>query len=130
MTADGKTEDEISALLLRNELALLDPSVRSDRRRVLALLTEDFEEIGSSGRVWTRDNIVEELAAETYDPPALSDFCCRLIAPGVALVTYRTIRTMRTNAATGAQAAANRSSLWIFQDGQWRARFHQGTPAA
>jgi hypothetical protein len=127
MTADAKTQDEISALLLRNELALLDPAVCRDRQRVLELLTEDFEEFGSSGRVWAHDDIVEGLVTGTYDPPALSDFHCRLIAPGVALVTYR---TTRTNAATGAHATANRSSLWILEAGQWRMRFHQGTPAA
>lgn len=113
--------------LLRNERALLDPTVRRDRGRVLALLADDFEEFGASGRRWTRDEIVEGLAREAFVPPAAEDFRCRLIAPGVALVTYR---TLRTDPHSGSVAAANRSSLWTEAAGLWRLRFHQGTPAA
>jgi len=119
-------EQEVAALLEQNERALLDPAVRRDRERVLALLAEDFEEFGASGRVWTRDEVVDLLANEAYDPPVMSDFRCRMITPLVALVTYR---TQHTHAMTGACTAVNRSSIWVEEEGSWRIRFHQGTPA-
>jgi len=118
--------EAIAAELLGNELALLDPATRRNRERLLELLAEDFEEFGASGQYWRRDEIVAELAIQDYTPPALEDFRCSLLAPGVALVTYRTVRT---NPETAARNAANRSSIWIEENGRWRVRFHQGTPA-
>jgi hypothetical protein len=117
---------QIGLLLLRNEQALLDPAVRRDRDRVSALLAEDFVEFGASGRAWTREEILDLLATEDYEPPAVEDFRCVPIGMGVALVTYRTVRT---DWQTGAISAALRSSLWTKEAGEWRVRFHQGTPA-
>ena len=56
------------------------------------LLTEDFVEFGSSGRIWTRDQIIELLAIETFAPLHMKDFRCDLLAEDVALVTYRAVR--------------------------------------
>lgn len=120
-----RTEAEVAELLRAQELALLDPDVRRNRERVLDLLAADFEEFGASGRTWTRDEIVHLLATEDYDPPVMEDFKCRLMAPGVALVTYRTVRT---HGETAARGTTNRSSIWIEEGGHWRVRFHQGTP--
>jgi uncharacterized protein (TIGR02246 family) len=119
------SESEIAELLLRHEQSLLDPSLRRDRNRVLELLAEDFVEFGASGRVWTRDQIVELLETEDLQPPALDAFECRILAPTVALVTYRTVRT---DAQTGTRTVALRNSVWVEHDGKWRMRFHQGTP--
>ena len=49
-------------MLLEREL--LSPTVRADSSRVAAILHPDFEEIGSSGRLWSRDAIVNELAGQ------------------------------------------------------------------
>jgi hypothetical protein len=111
---------------LQNELALLDPAVRRDRARLRKLLADDFEEFGQSGRKWTLDGIVELLATESFQPPALEDFRCRELAAGVALVTYS---TLRMNPETGSRTVTRRSSVWTRISGDWRMRFHQGTPA-
>ena len=118
------THQDLCAHLQTCEQALLDPAVRRDRRRVSELLTEDFLEFGSSGRVWTREQILELLETENYQPPAMEDFKCALIADGAALVTYRTVRT---DAVTSEKATTLRSSLWTKESGAWRVRFHQGT---
>jgi hypothetical protein len=118
--------DELSARLRACEEALLDPAVRRDSARVAALLAEDFEEFGSSGRIWTRQQILELLATETSQPPTLEDFKCHRIADNVVLVTYRTVRT---DPRSGQSFGVLRSSLWTQESGQWRVRFHQGTRA-
>jgi len=118
------THHDLCAHLHACEQALLDPTVRRDRRQVSELLTEDFVEFGSSGRVWTRNQILELLETEDYQPPAMEDFKCALIADTVALVTYRTVCA---DAITSDKAATLRSSLWIRKSGTWRVRFHQGT---
>jgi len=119
--------DDLCAHLQACEQALLDPALRRDRKRVSALLTEDFLEFGSSGRVWTRKQILELLETEDYQPPTMEDFECALVADGIALVTYRTVRA---DAVTSEKAATLRSSLWTKESGTWRVRFHQGTRAA
>jgi hypothetical protein len=116
--------DNISAYLRWGEEALLDPDVRCDRSQVEALLADDFIEFGSSGLVWTRDQIFDLLATETYTPPLIADFKCVMLSQDVALVTYRTVRR---DAQSGARTASLRSSIWTNMSGRWRLRFHQGT---
>lgn len=46
------------------ERELLDPACRVDSDRVATLLANDFVEIGKSGRVWNRDDLLAALAGE------------------------------------------------------------------
>ena len=124
MSGSGKAFEALCAELRACEETLLDPAVRRDRVRVAAMLAEGFEEFGSSGGVWTREQILELLAAESCEPATMEGFRCHWIAERVVLVTYRTVRTNRES---GQNSAALRSSLWIHEDGVWRVRFHQGT---
>jgi len=119
MTPDAQPPNELSTHLRSREESLLDPAVRRDRDRVSALLTEDFQEFGTSGQVWSREQILELLATESYGPPTMEDFKCHQIAEGVVLVTYETARKNKSSAL--------RSSIWINKAGEWRVRFHQGT---
>jgi hypothetical protein len=127
MSLKQQSWEEVCAHLQACEEAMLDPAVRWDRGLVEALLAEDFLEFGSSGRVRTRERILDLLAAEEYERPAMEDFECAQVADGVALVTYRTVRT---DSGTGEKAETLRSSLWTNASGVWRVRFHQGTRAA
>lgn len=117
--------DRASAQLRRLEESLLDPATRRDGERLRTILTEDFLEFGSSGRVWTRKSIIELLATErNFRPPAIEDFQCSMLTDKVALVTYR---TMRSDGKSGEHMESLRCSIWTRQDGEWRMRFHQGT---
>ncbi len=116
--------DKITDLLLSREEALLDPRVRRDPAAVADLLTDDFVEFGSSGRAWTKDQIIELLADESFSPVYIEDFRCDLLTEDVALVTYRAVRA---DAHTGSRISSLRSSIWTNRLGAWRVRFHQGT---
>ncbi len=118
---------DILAELRAKEELLLTPALRQDRAAVENLLTEDFMEFGSSGRVWTRDQILDLLATEAYTPPHAENFACALLDENVALLTYRTIRD---NPETGSSVTTLRTSIWTKKSGEWRVRFHQGTAAA
>jgi hypothetical protein len=117
----------ITSHLRACEEALIDPAVRRDCARVSAMLAEDFVEFGSSGRLWSRHQILHLLSTEKFEPPAIEDFRCRAIADGVVLACYTTVRI---NAATGRRSAVLRSSLWTHVSGVWLLRFHQGTRSA
>jgi hypothetical protein len=113
---------------------LFDPSVRRDTATVAELLSDDFREFGSSGRIYTKLDILAELSIESPAMITLNDFTCDLIAPSVALVTYRSLATHDNR--PGSQAL--RSSLWVLmpgesryglptREGSWQMQFHQGT---
>jgi hypothetical protein len=116
--------DAVAAHLRACEETLLDRLVRHDRAQLEALLDQDFMEFGSSGRVWTREQILDLLATEIYTPPSVEDFECTLLSESIALVTYRTVRT---NPVPSLESATLRCSIWISHSGTWRVRFHQGT---
>lgn len=112
-------EESLAELLLTLERQLMDPDFRRDRERVSALLAKEFREIGSSGRVWSREAILDLLAAEPEQPaPAVEDFAIQQLAPDVVLASYRTRR---------GEAAALRSSIWVGRGEGWQMLFHQGT---
>ena len=101
------------------ESALVDPSVRRSRERLEALLHPEFIELGSSGRVYDRQMIVEMMSQEVSGEVIIRDFETRTITEDSVLVTYRSIGQ--------AGDEARRSSLWVKANGRWRIHFHQGT---
>jgi hypothetical protein len=101
-------------------MALLDPRVRADPRRLDDLLADDFIEVGSSGRIYDKQTLIAMLAGEEPASVSVLEFSTRQLAPGVALVTYRTVGQ------TG--LTVRRSSIWVRTKGRWRLVFHQATP--
>ena len=116
--------DSLSTHLFSLELSLLDPAVRHDRARVESLLAEDFQEFGSSGKIWSRSEILDLLESEAPRSIAAHDLVCHVLAEGVALITYRAVSS---DPQTHERLTTLRSSLWSIVDGQWKLRFHQGT---
>ena len=93
------------------EKLLLDPAVRRDRARVAALLADDFFEFGASGRIWTREEILDLLATEDYRRPSSRTLPATASPQDVVLVTYRAVRMTPQKAARC--EARLRSSIWI-----------------
>jgi ribonuclease HI len=88
------------------------------------VLHPDFFEFGRSGRVYDLAATLEAERSPFETVLPLPDFAVVEPAPAVALVTY----VSRVRHGDGEELAANRSSLWVRDDGTWRLRFHQGTP--
>lgn len=102
------------------ERRLLEPAVHADPAAVSELLDEDFTEIGQTGIVWTRAQVIDALAAEPGDRSAVesSGWTVREVGPHLAQVFYETSHG-------GIQV--RRTTLWRWRDGCWRAVAHQGT---
>jgi hypothetical protein len=118
------SSQELAAHLFHLEQQLLQPSTCRDATALTSLLADDFREFGSSGRIYTRQQIIDQLAAESPRHITVSDLSCRQLAEDIALLTYRSTRTIALKAASHAL----RSSLWVYRDGRWQMIFHQGTP--
>lgn len=125
MVIDGMANDLLKNQLLELEAALQRREIRADAGQLRALLSEDFCELGVSGTIWTREAVIEALRDEAFSPRHIEDFSLKMLAEGVALVTYRGHRE-----ATPERPAAHslRSSIWLWREGRWRMVFHQGTP--
>lgn len=124
MSSETGSVQRVMAELHSSETRLLDSAVRCAPDQLDALLTDDFVEFGSSGRVFTKHETMVELAAQSPTQVDIADFQVRLLAPGVALVTYRSIASSRPGE-TATQA--RRSSIWVKHGGEWQMTFHQGT---
>jgi hypothetical protein len=127
MMATTEHDDE-AATLRRLEEQLLDARVRASADQVAALIAHDFVEFGSSGVVYDKAEVVAALPEEHLKEPPVErtahDFRVRMLAEGVALVTYRSVRCHPN----GAEVQSLRSSIWTVIDGRWQMVFHQGTP--
>ncbi|WP_307279260.1 ribonuclease HI family protein [Arthrobacter sp. W4I7] len=109
------------ALVEELERELLGPLVRGDIGRTAVLLHPDFLEIGSSGRVWTRDAMMMALEEDPGERTDIEILGADRIGPAAVLLTYRSFARSGTTL---------RSSLWVLDGDRWRLRFHQGTPEA
>ena len=101
------------------ESQLLDSSVRTDSELLASILSDDFVEFGSSGRVYTKEMLIEMMTGEAQAPVLMRDFSVRKLGDTTALVTYRTVGQ------SGQEA--RRSSVWSNTKGGWKMVFHQGT---
>ncbi|RFA08018.1 hypothetical protein B7R54_01380 [Subtercola boreus] len=107
------------------ERRLLDPAVRLDPVAVDQLLDPEFREIGQSGRLWSRPEMVAALAtldmSSTLDAHEFSDPRVESLAPELHLLTY----LLRSGS-----GLTRRSSIWRESETGFRCVFHQGTRLA
>ena len=87
------------------------------------MMAGDFWEVGASGRVYSREFVLETLAGRDLASPddhwAVTDFACRQISPEVWLATYQLEQH--------AGRLSRRSTLWRFTTDGWKVLYHQGT---
>ncbi|TDF41535.1 DUF4440 domain-containing protein [Alteromonadaceae bacterium M269] len=106
--------DEIMAL----EIELSQPTARKNLQRLSELIADDFEEFGSSGRVFNKDDIISELQTEDNVTYEIKDFRFTALSASCVLVKYVSIFEGKS---------ALRSSIWIKRAEQWVVIHHQGT---
>jgi len=107
----------------RLEMACLTREVRDDPKALGALLTDGLTEIGRTGQVWTRREILKRLPTETPFDFALSDFAVEHFGENAILATYACVLTR-----AGVPSHSRRSSIWVLEGERWKMHFHQGTP--
>lgn len=101
------------------EIDLSKNSLRKDHVWLSELIEDNFEEIGASGRVFSKKDILQELATEKVIEFKLSNFRFTELSEGCILVKY--VSNNNNN-------YAHRCSIWIKSADKWRIIFHQGTP--
>ena len=114
------SDDMLATHLQKLEESLLESSVRKSGL-VSQLLSDEFVEFGSSGRTFTKAQVVASLQAEPPAKSTATEFNVRLLAPRIALITYRACRHGEP------PVFSVRSSIWQQRNGNWQMVFHQGT---
>ncbi|MBV6791755.1 nuclear transport factor 2 family protein [Xanthomonas euvesicatoria] len=117
------SEDALLMQLRTLELRLLVPQQRADVQVLEALLDPAFVEFGTTGRRYTRSEVIAALRA----PGVAAEYCaedfeCARLAPDLAQVRYRSVDRRQ-----GVERQALRSSLWRSNAAGWQLLFHQGT---
>jgi hypothetical protein len=119
--------DALLKTLTNLETELFDPHTRRNRARLEALLHPQFFEIGRSGRVHTRDDVLTQLPKE-QEPAGIRahDFALQPLTEDVLLLTYQSAQVSNTGAP---ERHALRASIWKRSPNGWQIVFHQATPA-
>lgn len=116
--------DSIKQQLIELEQLLVQPATRLSAELLNRYLADDFYEIAATGRCFGKDDVFARLPTET--PPVITqqDFTCKVLADGLAQLTYRaTIQRAESDIVS----YSVRSSLYRFDGENWQMVFHQGT---
>ena len=114
-----------AATIRKAEELLLSMNVRKNKVKFAALLCDDFKEFGASGRVFTKDSIINSLT--TSDEQwnfQIEDFEIEFLSVAYANVTYK-LSVFSIDGILLRQSL--RSSLWHKSRSDWQMKFHQGT---
>jgi hypothetical protein len=121
MTTDPALAEVLGELRAREPL-FHQPEFGTTRADFEAMITDDFWEIGASGRRYSRGfvlDVLEERYRTDYEDLWRADgFECRRLGPHTYLMTYTLVQGKR---------ATRRSTIWENATGQWKALYHQGT---
>ena len=125
MTTNRELLEHLESL----ELELQRNDIRRVPHRAEELRHSDFEEIGRSGRQYSRAEAIAALTAQDSSRPNITSesFQLHIVDDRTAMLTYTTAELgeggVRHNTAL-------RSSIWTRSANGWQLRFHQGTPTS
>lgn len=115
---------EIFGELTRREPIFHRPEFGTTRADFERMTTDDYWEVGASGRRYSRKYVLDVLEQrfqqdQSEDAWEASDFCCRRLATNVYLLTYTLLqrKTLKTR----------RSTIWQHTPQGWKIAYHQGT---
>ena len=97
--------------------------VRSSTAKLDQLIADDFIEIGSSGELFGKAEVLTWLPAEQSVTYTATDFKLQELAPNLIQLIYKSTCLNKDK-----QHYAQRSSIWKMNDSNWQMVFHQGTP--
>ncbi len=118
-------ENELLTVLRPLEMSLHRRAARNMPETLARLLHADFEEIGRSGRHYSRDDILDEFEnTQTWPQVVSTEYRVHRIGEGVALLLYR---SAHVNDEGRLHRHTLRASLWLRTASGWQMRFHQGT---
>lgn len=111
--------------IFKLEMKLLRPEIRKSREDLSKLIDDDFIEIGSSGKFYTKNDVIKELQDQQFAEIKISGFEIKKLKEDIVLAVYK---SEKADPETGKIISARRSSVWKLNGENWQIVFHQGTP--
>jgi len=128
MTKDLLNSEPIAEVLLGLEKMLLDSNIRKSPETLSSILSDDFIEFGSSGKIYNKAQTIQTLLNSTSgNQVSIIEFNTLCLSEDVTLVTYRAVNTSVPENESSTSYSL-RSSIWKLKNSRWQIVFHQGTP--
>ena len=118
-------EEDIKETIFNLEKELQKPDVRKSIEKLDELISDDFQEITSSGVVTTKSDCFVNLPAAPEINFEMTDFKINILSKEIIQSLFKTKKTI---VGTDKVSYSMRSSLWKNENGKWKMLFHQGTP--
>jgi hypothetical protein len=123
VTTDPHQIDHVTQELAAREPIFHRPELGTTRSDYTQMMAEDFWEVGASGRIYSRENVLDILmgrrSLQMPEHLVVTDFVCRYISANIYLVTYQLEQD--------GGRLSRRSTLWQRTTDGWKIRYHQGT---
>lgn len=98
-----------------------------DAEALKRLLTDDFQQVGSEGRLHEREEFVGDVKDGKLKDFMLYNLHALPVTDSVTIVTYDAVIHMTEGDDAPAPRYQHFSDLWVKQGEQWRLRFQQAT---
>ena len=118
---------EIEEQLIQAEQEIVAAQTRRDFSAVEALLADDFKEIGSSGRFFSKADTLRAIGEVQILDCTFDQFQFLPVNDECVILTYMATARRGQDGKEHVNRAW-RSSTWVHRQGQWRVLFHQATP--
>jgi len=106
------------------ERQLHSSEVRVNSAKLEGLLHDAFKEIGRSGQVYDKSDVLDKLSVtEDYFEIISEKFQFMTLSDTIILVTYRSYQLNKRIKSHNTM----RSSMWVSEQDRWKIIFHQGT---
>ena len=114
---------DVLAELSAREPIFHRPEFGTSRADLERMTAEDFWETGASGRIYTREFVLNELELRLSKPHdnvwETRDFYCRELGENTHLLTYTLLQ--------GGKRLTRRATIWQRTADGWKIVYHQGT---
>ncbi len=104
-------------LILKLEQDLLMPEVRTSKQRLENIIANNFIEIGQSGTLYNKQDIVSALCNEQPTQITATKMSVQLLEKNLALASYQTSSHNRP--------MVQRYSLWENKGPDWQILYHE-----
>lgn len=105
-------------LIIQLEKDLLTDIVRNDVTKLNLLISDSFKEIGSTGSIYSKQDLIEKLPGSIIGYVEASGWSAEFLSEGICMVNFKINKDNKTSL---------RTSIWSLEDESWKLRFHQST---
>jgi hypothetical protein len=121
------TSKQTEEQLIAKEMEIVAAGCRGDLKTIEPLLADAFLEIGSSGELYSKAEVLHAISDIPILDCIFGEFNALPVGDDCLILTYST-RMKRSHKGQEFTQHAYRSSTWVRRDGRWLLMFHQATP--